>query len=97
MICQVSYQDMVHSIIVKDSNKLIGVSCTEFSKKLAVFVYYSKLLVVLLLLNIVIIIIVINLEVFIIRDELLIDSIAWISAYKIGIILILIIGSLAFI
>jgi hypothetical protein len=96
VICQVSYQGMVHSIIVKGSDKLIGVSCTEFSKELAVFACHNKLLIALLLLNVVIIIIVINLEAFIVRDELLIGSAAWVSAHKIGIILVLIIGSLAF-
>ena len=96
VICQVSCQGMVHSIVVKGSDKLIGVSCTEFSKKLAVFACYNKLLITLLLLNIVIIIIVINLEAFIVRDKLLIGSTAWVIIYKIDSILIFIVGSLAF-
>jgi hypothetical protein len=87
---------MIYNIIIKYSNKLVGVGCSEFGKELAVLACYNKLLVVLLGVVLFIGVIIINLKVFIVRDKLLEGSTAWVIIYKIDNILVLIVGSLTF-
>ena len=70
---------MVYSIIVESGNKLVWVSYIKFGEELTAFIYYYKLLVVLFL--DIFVVVIFNIKAFVVCDELLEGSTAWISFY----------------